>query len=70
MAEPFALTDNERLQPLWVKLKGHLEEQLRQYREANDHPAVPNKPDLTDLRRGRIAMLKDLIRLGDKPPEL
>lgn len=60
------LTTAERMSPTWAKLKAEFERELQILREKNDK----DSPDeLTAKIRGRIAMLKDIIKLGqeDKP---
>lgn len=60
------LTTAERMSPTWAKLKAALQGELQVLREKNDKDA----PDETTAKiRGRIAMLKEIIKLGeeDKP---
>ena len=64
-ANEFRLTDGERANPLWLKLRTHLEEKLKNCRGQNDGPLDPIQ---TATLRGQIATLKGLIALGDEPP--
>jgi hypothetical protein len=62
---PFELTAGEKLSPLWLRLKAHLEEQLRMQRARNDHNSNEQE---TALTRGDIRRLKATIALGDDRP--
>lgn len=59
--ERFELSTGERLSPLWMRLKKHLEEQLRRAREKND--AVNLTEAETAALRGEIAAIKKLLKL-------
>lgn len=61
----FSLADGERAHPLWTRLRRHLEYMRDRERERNDRPMSESE---TANVRGRIKMLKELIRLGDDPP--
>lgn len=50
--------------PTWRKIAAHLESQLQAMRALNDH-AQPSAQ--TDMLRGRIVAIKDLLRLGSDP---
>lgn len=63
--ESFELTNGEKLSPVWLRLKAHLEEELQLCRLKNDHP---RKEDETAALRGDIRRLKALIALGDDRP--
>lgn len=63
----FALTPGERQHPLWLKLKAHLEERLAGHRLKNDNNLTQ---DETQKVRGRIAELKELLKLGEEPKTL
>lgn len=65
IASPFALTEAERRNPLWLKLVGHFEQRLRDLRGKNDGPLDPAE---TASIRGQIQTLKSIIALGDEPP--
>lgn len=65
-APEFKLSPGDRVQPLWAKLKAHLEERLAKARERNDADLTP---DQTAKIRGEISCLKRLLALGqDEPP--
>lgn len=61
----FTLSDGERVHPLWIRLKAHLEDRLRIARGRNDGPLHEIE---TASYRGQIKLLKALIGLGDDPP--
>lgn len=61
----FHLSDQEKAQPLWLRLKAHLEDRLAIMRARND---VVQPEDQTAANRGEIACLKKLIALGDDRP--
>lgn len=62
----FELTEVEKQHPLWNKVKGHLEDQLRLHRERNDKEDYTREDArVTAFRRGRIAQLKELLALGE-----
>lgn len=62
----FALTSADRLNPLWLRLKEHLENQLR---EAQAKLEGDQSETQTAHWRGRIKVLRGFIALGnDEPP--
>lgn len=63
--KPFELSDGERRNQLWLKLKAHFEESLRVLRCKNDELL---SADETAAIRGQIKCLRGIIRLGDDPP--
>ncbi len=65
--DPFILTSGERDNALWLKLKRHMEELLKNARGNNDGDLDPVQ---TGKLRGRISVLKQLIALGDEPINL
>jgi len=64
--DDFELTDGEKAQPLWRRLKAHLEDQLAAARQRNDDAAMTEHA--TQALRGKIACLKLIIALGDDRP--
>lgn len=62
----FELSDGEKMHPLWVRLKAHLETQLQSLRERNDRPQTEFE---TATLRGHIKCLRALIALGDDRPQ-
>lgn len=63
----FTLSDNDKAQSLWVRLKAHLEERLAAVRKRNDNPLTESE---TAVLRGEIRTLKHIIALGDDRPIL
>jgi len=61
--ERFSLNDLEARTPLWMRMRGHMEQRLAELRAQNDTPLDDRK---TAELRGRIAMLKELLA-ADKP---
>lgn len=61
--ERFSLNDLEARTPLWMRLRGHMEQRLAELRAQNDTPLDDRK---TAELRGRIAMLKELLA-ADRP---
>lgn len=61
----FELSDNDRAQGLWLRLRAHLEDRLTDARRRND--AVQPEPETAALR-GEIRTLKRLIALGNDRP--
>jgi hypothetical protein len=61
------LTDAEKVSPLWLKIKSHLEERIEIHRASNDKT---QEADATEKLRGRIAELKDLLRLEKERPQI
>jgi hypothetical protein len=64
--EVFALSENERRNPLWLKLREHLAQMLANKRGKNDDAALTENQ--TAKLRGEINLLKALVALGDEPP--
>ena len=61
----FDLSDNDRAQPVWVRLAAHLEDRLSDARKRND--AQLSVEDTATLR-GEIRCLKKILSLGaDRP---
>ncbi len=58
---PFALTQEERLSAVWVRIRGHLEKQLIFSREKNDSSSLCEQE--TAFLRGKIAAIKQLLRV-------
>ena len=67
MIETFMLSDADKAQPLWRRLRAHLEDRLAQARIRND--AVQSEAD-TAVLRGEIKTLKRILALGDDRPIL
>lgn len=65
MREPFRLTEAEKANPLWLRLRAYLQERLASRREANDNPDLPEHA--TQAIRGEIATLKDILRAEKSP---
>lgn len=63
----FTLSDNDKAQGLWVRLKAHLEDRLTAVRKRNDNPLTESE---TAVLRGEIRTLKHIIALGDDRPIL
>jgi hypothetical protein len=64
---PFALTEDDRHSPLWMRLKAHFEDSLADARRSNDRPFSERE---TATLRGEIMCLKKLIRLDADRPEM
>jgi hypothetical protein len=64
--EQFRLDSTEQNNPIWLRLKAHLEEKLKEKRGKNDDLALD--PIKTAAMRGHIECLKGLLSLGDVPP--
>lgn len=62
---PFTLDDNDKAQPLWLRLKAHLIDRLYDARFKNDGAMGDYE---TASLRGEIRVLKRLISLGDDRP--
>ena len=60
------LTKFEQQNPVWLKLKAHLESELARLRSLNDKMTSEVS---TAETRGRIAQIKDLLKVEDEPPE-
>lgn len=63
----FTLSDNDKVQGLWVRLKAHLEDRLAAARVRNDKLLTESE---TAVLRGEIRTLKHIIALGDDRPIL
>lgn len=63
-AERFKLEPHDRINPLWVRLERHMQQELENMRVMNDS-TVPM--ERTEKLRGRIAQLKELLALADEP---
>lgn len=61
----FRLSDGERGHPVWIRLKAQLQVMLDRERRNNDKDKDPVE---TANVRGRIKMLKEIIKFGDDPP--
>lgn len=66
MSERFVLNYADVNNPLWPKLKKHMESELAILRQRNDSIRLDERA--TQETRGRIAQLKELIALGDPQP--
>lgn len=62
---PALLTLDDARSPTWVKLKKHMESRRDRLREKNDD--VNLTPFETQVLRGRIEELKNLLDLAPKP---
>lgn len=62
----FALSDHDKAQGLWVRLKAHLEDMLAAARVRNDNETLTEQQ--TAALRGRIKTLRSLIALGEDRP--
>lgn len=60
----FTLSDADRRNPLWLRLREYLETELKNKRGKNDGPLDPLE---TATIRGHIQFLKAIISLGDEP---
>jgi hypothetical protein len=63
--EPFALSEHDKAQGLWLRLKAHFEDRLADTRKRND--AALSEPETAALR-GEIRCLKTIIALGNSRP--
>lgn len=63
---PFALSDGERMHPLWKRLEAHFVEKLADLRGKNDNPTLDQFS--TARLRGHIECLRGVIALGAEPP--
>jgi hypothetical protein len=61
----FNLTDAERISPVWARVKEIIEDRIAKHRIANDGD---KSPEDTAKLRGRIAELKDLLKLDRAIP--
>lgn len=62
---PFILSPNERNNPVWVRLKSHLESELHNARGKLEGDQTEQQ---TAIWRGRIRALRAIIALGDELP--
>lgn len=62
----FQLTELDKAQSLWLRLKEYLEYRLATARKDNDRPTMTEHETAT--LRGEIRCLKRLIALGDDRP--
>lgn len=67
MTEDFNLTTAERMSPLWSKLEKYLHGRLEVCRRKNDADLTEGE---TARLRGRIQALKELLVLGEIPPQV
>jgi len=58
----FKLQERDLSDPLWLKIKAHLEERRDAHRKANDKSQTA---DVTEKLRGRIAELLYVLSLGE-----
>ena len=65
-ANDFELSEGDKLNPLWLRLKEHLQMRLVEARGKNDNEALDATG--TAALRGQIKLLKVLIGLGDERP--
>jgi hypothetical protein len=61
----FTLTEPDKAQGLWLRLREHLADRLADARKRNDGPLDPHE---TASLRGEIRTLKRIIALGDDRP--
>jgi hypothetical protein len=61
------LTRDDRTSPVWARLKDRLEKKLEALRKANDNPKLTDVETAT--LRGHLKCLKEVIALGNEPPE-
>jgi len=61
----FTLSEADKAQGLWLRLRAHFEERLALARQRND---AIQPEDMTAALRGEIKTLKGLISLGDDRP--
>ncbi len=64
---PFSLTPTDRTSGTWMRVLGHMQEELARLRIKND---MPTDEVATAALRGRIAMLKQLIDLDKVEPDI
>lgn len=65
--EAVTLSVAERQSAVWLKIKAHLERRLDDQRKRNDGNLTA---DDTAKTRGRIAEIKELLKLGDAPKQV
>ncbi len=63
--ESFSLTDIERRQQLWLKLKKHFEQRVADLHGKLEGEQTEHQ---TAALRGQIRAFKEVLRLGDEPP--
>jgi hypothetical protein len=61
----FELTEHDKVQGLWLRLRAHLEDRLAAARVRNDGALSESE---TASLRGEIKTLKRIIALGDDRP--
>ena len=61
------LTDAEKVSPLWIKIKEHVEQRIKDHRASNDKT---QPVEATEKLRGRIEELKDLLKLEKERPQI
>ena len=61
----FELTEHDKVQGLWLRLRAHLEDRLAAARVRNDGALFESE---TASLRGEIKTLKRIIALGDDRP--
>lgn len=62
--DQFELTDGEKVNPMWLKLRRYFVAERQRYREKNDASLSPPE---TERVRGAIELLSRVIALGDTP---
>ena len=68
MINHFVLSDNDKAQPIWARLRAHAESELTRLRIMNDSEKLTEMETAT--LRGHIKCLKVLLHLGDDPPDM
>jgi hypothetical protein len=68
MSAPFALTDEERVSPLWGRLLRHFDARIAALRLLNDSPAADERT--TAMYRGQITAYKALLALNTDRADL
>lgn len=63
--ETFVLTDGDRRNPLWLKLKEHFEKRLHDLHGKIEGEQTEQQ---TATLRGQIRCFREILRLGDEPP--
>lgn len=61
------LTEEDRRNPLWLRLERHLTERLAFLRKEND---ASREHAQTEHQRGRIAEIKAILALADEKPRV
>ena len=62
----FRLSQNDLMNPLWLRIAEHLEFQLAKLRAENDDIALDEMQ--TAMKRGNIQFLRQFLALGKIPP--